>query len=261
MASQDSHKFGNFLERLGATFMLTDLFFFTELKEAADDYEKLVNGTIREVQSELYPDEDCTLPLDEGRKLITVYWHLNYLSTDLAETDPDEAKVWQQKQDEYLDRWKKLLKSKHYPKGIIMTFEEYGRQLKLEDVEQSLEKAIKPPYSETLFTVSWHLALLCNDLQDLDELDEKDLWKSQQSLYMPLGINENDEHFYRREAQSYADYVGDTTRRFTLGECGSDSLREYYIKYFQKRLKSERRRRKKCALKYVLTRASNQPQQ
>ncbi|KAM0703855.1 hypothetical protein Q7P35_005571 [Cladosporium inversicolor] len=259
MASQDSHKFGKVLERLGATFMLSDLFFFTELKEAADDYDELVNGTIREVQSELYPDEDCTLPLDEVRKLITVYWHLNYLSTDLAGTDPDEARVWQQKQVKYLDRWKALLSSKHYPEGIIMTFEEYGCKLKLEDVQQSLEKAIKPPYSGTPFTVSWHLALLCNDLQDLDELEEKDLWKSEQSLYTPLGINEK--RLYRRTARSYANYVGDTMRRFTLNECRCHSLREYYIKCFRERRKSERLKGKQRALKYVLTRASKQPQE
>jgi len=141
-----------------------------------------------------------------------------------------------------------------------MTFEEYGSLLKLEDVQQSLEKAIKPPYSGTLFTVSWHLALLCNDLQDLDELEEKHLWESRQSLYMPLGINKNEERFYRREAQSYADLVGDTTRRFTLDECGSDSLRAYYIECFRERRESEWCGRKKRALEYVRTRASKQPQ-
>lgn len=78
---------------------------------------------------------------------------------------------------------------------------------------------------------------------------------------MPLEINENDERFYRRAAQSYTDYVGDTTRRFTLNECGNDSLREYSIERFRERRESERYGRKKRALEYVRTRASKQPQQ
>jgi len=230
--------------------MLGDVFAFPELQEAADDYDEMVNGTIREVQSALYNDEDCTLPLNEVRKLFTVYWHLNYLRTDLAETDPSEATVWQQQQEIYLNRWKKLLESKRYPEEIMKTFEEYACILKPSELKESLCEAKKPPYYETDFTVCWHLAFLCNDLQELGEIGEQHLWESEQSSYMPSEVNEKD--LYRGIAQLYAAYVKSLMSSHAFVERGGeDNPSEYYIKCFRKPRKPKQLKRKQRALRYV----------
>jgi hypothetical protein len=250
MAPQNSPKLRRVLDHLGAIRMLGDVFGFPELQEAAYDYDELVNGTIREVQSALYSNEDCTLPLNEVRKLFTVYWHLNYLRTDLAENDPAEAMVWQKKQKIYLNRWKTLLKSKHYPKKIMKTFKEYACVLKPQELEESLLEAKEPPYCGTKFTVCWHLAFLCNDLQELGEIGETDLWESEQSLYMPSEVNEK--QFYREVAQSYATYLRSVMSRYDFVERGGeDSQSEYYIKCFRERHKSKQLEGKQRALEYV----------
>jgi hypothetical protein len=253
MASQNSPKLGEVLDHLGAIRMLGDVFAFPKLQEVADDYDELVNGTIREVQSALYNNEDCTLPLNEVRKLFTVYWHLNYLRTDLAGNDPTEAKVWQEKQKTYLNRWKTLLKSKHYPKKIMKTFKEYACVLKPQELEESLLEAKEPPYCGTKFTVCWHLAFLCNDLQELGEIGETDLWESEQSLYMPSEVNEK--QFYREVAQSYAAYVRSVISLYDFVERGGeDSESEYYIKCFREPQESKQLERKRRALEYVRSR-------
>lgn len=46
--------------------------------------------------------------------------------------------ICQQKQERYLDQWKKLPSSKHYPEGIMMTFEEHIYLLKPSEPDQSL---------------------------------------------------------------------------------------------------------------------------
>ena len=250
MAPQNSPKLGMVLDHLGAIRMLGNVFAFPELQEAAYDYDELVNGTIRKVQSALYNDEDCTLPLNKVRKLFTVYWHLNHLRMDLAENDPTEAMVWQKKQERYLNQWKELLKSKHYPKEIMKTFKEYACVLKPSDLTESLRKAKKPPYRETKFTVCWHLAFLCNDLQELGEIGETVLWESEQSLYMPSEVNEK--KFYGEVAQSYAAYVRSVMSRYEFVERGEkDSQSEYYIKCFRERHKSKQLEGKQHALEYV----------
>jgi hypothetical protein len=250
MAPQDEPNLKGVLKRLRAISMLSDVFTFPELKEAADDYDNMVNETIRKVQESLYNDEDWFLPLNEVRKLFTVYWHLNYLWTDLAESDHIEAIVWQKKQEIYLDRWKKLLESKNYPEEIMKTFEEHACVLRPSELEQSLYEAEKPPYCGTKFTVCWHLAFLCNDLQELGEIGEKHLWELEQSLYMPPEVNEK--HLYREVAQSYAAYVRSAMSRYDFVERGEEeSPREYYIKYFRKRHQSKQLKREQRVLEYL----------
>ena len=253
MAPQNSPKLGMVLDHLGAIRMLGNVFAFPELQEAAYDYDELVNGTIRKVQSALYNDEDCTLPLNKVRKLFTVYWHLNHLRMDLAENDPTEAMVWQKKQERYLNQWKELLKSKHYPKEIMKTFKEYACVLKPSELKESLRKAKKPPYRETKFTVCWHLAFLCNDLQELGEIEETDLWESEQLSYMPSEGKE--QQLCRKVAQLYAAYVRSAMSLYDFVERGGeDSESRYYIECFRKRHKSEQLERKRRALKYVRSR-------
>jgi len=232
MAAQDDPRMRRVLKRLDAYSMLSNVFEFPELKDAADDYDSLVNMTIREAQPTLNNDEDWTLPLNEVRKLFTVYWHLNFLRIRVAEHDPEVAKVWQQKQKRYLDKWKELLKSKNYPNRIMKTFKEHGCRIMPSGVEQSLCEALKPPYGGIQITVCWHLAFLCNDLQELGEIEEKQLWESEQSLYLPS--EENERMLHRELAQSYAAYARRFTNSFEYKERGNVELREYYIKGFRK---------------------------
>jgi hypothetical protein len=250
MAPQDEPNLKGILKCLRAIFMLGSVFTFPELKEAADDYDNMVNKTIRNVQALLYNNEDWCLPLNKVRKLFTVYWHLNYLRTDLAEHDPSEAMFWQEKQDICLNRWKKLLESKNYPEEIMKTFEEHACVLRPSELEQSLYEAEKPPYCGTKFTVCWHLAFLCNDLQELGEFEEKHLWEREQSLYMPLEVNKK--RLYREVAQSYAAYIRSAKSRSDFVERGEEkSSSEFYIKYIRKRHQSKQPKRKQRVLEYL----------
>jgi hypothetical protein len=248
MAVQDDPRLEKLLECLDATSMLSNVFTFPELKDAADDYDSLVNKTMREAQAMIKHDKDWTLPLNEVRKLYTVYWHLNYLRTDVAKLNPKAAKVWQQKQEKYLDQWKTLLNSKQYPEEIMMTFEEHACVIKPSELDQSLYRAKKPPFGGVRFTVCWHIAFLCNDLQALGEIGEKQLWESERLLYMPS--IEDKRFLYHEVAQSYAIYLRMKMSRYERKERGKVNPSEYYIKCFRKH-RSKQLNMRQNALKYV----------
>jgi hypothetical protein len=57
MAAQDDHRLRGVLRRLRAMSMLSNVYTFPELNEAADSYDDSVNMTIREAQATLNNDE------------------------------------------------------------------------------------------------------------------------------------------------------------------------------------------------------------
>ncbi|KAM0707286.1 hypothetical protein Q7P35_005524 [Cladosporium inversicolor] len=246
MAAKDDPRFTGFLEHLEATDMLSNVFTFPELKEAADDYDNLVNATTRKAQPGLNKYKDWTLPLNEVRKLFTVYWHLNFLRTELTKLDPEVAKVWQEKQERYLKKWKNLLESRNYPEEIIESFEEHACIIKPSELESSLSKAEKPCFHGIEFTVCWHLDFLCNDLHELGEFREELRWKFKKLLYVPSTKNER--QLYCEQAQSYAAYFRRVMSSHERDERGVD-LSEYYNGF--RKTGPEQLKMRQNALEYV----------